>query len=58
LIAVKTLNPDLDLRLIFHSDGKIGHVRKDGTFRRQSDWAKENGFKFAIRVPPKDWFND
>lgn len=56
--AVKEQNPDLDLRIIFYSDGKIGPKRKDGSFRRQSDWAKANGFPFAIRNVPKDWFDE
>ena len=56
LIAVKEQHPELDLRLVFYSDGKIGRKRKNGTFRRQSDWAKENGFEFSIREIPQEWF--
>lgn len=58
MIAVKKFHPDKDIRIVFYSDGKIGPVRKNGTFRRQSDWAKDNGFIFAIRVVPEEWFNE
>ncbi len=56
MIAVKAAHPELDIRILFYSDGKIGPTRKDGTFMRQSDWAVKNKFPFAIRQIPKDWF--
>lgn len=58
MIAVKEQHPDKDIRIIFYSDGKIGPKRKDGSFLKQSDWATKNGFKFAIRYIPKEWFNE
>ena len=55
MIAVKQQHPELDVRIVFYSDGKIGPKRKDGTFMRQSDWAIKHGFKYAIRDIPKEW---
>lgn len=58
MIAVKEQNPTLDIRIVFYSDGKIGPKRKDGTFMRQSDWAKRYGFKFSIKTIPESWLNE
>lgn len=58
MIAVKKQYPDMDLRIVFYSDGKIGPKRKDGSFLKQSDWAKKNNFIFAIKDIPEDWFNE
>jgi hypothetical protein len=55
MIAVKQQHPELDVRIVFYSDGKIGPKRKDGTFMRQSDWAIKNGFKYAIKEIPDEW---
>lgn len=58
LIAVKEQHPEIDLRLVFYSDGKIGPKRKDGTFMRQSDWAIKHGFKYSIKEIPKEWLDE
>lgn len=58
LIAVRDQHPGIDLRIVFFSDGKIGSIRKDSTYRRQSDWAVQHKFQFAIRNIPKGWFNE
>lgn len=58
MIAVKQQHPDLDIRIVFFSDGAMGQRRKDGSFRRQSDWATQHGFPFAIRDVPKEWLED
>ena len=55
--AVKAQHPDKDIRIVFHRDAKIGAKRKDGSFKKQSDWARENGFIFAVNEIPKEWFN-
>ena len=55
MIAVKQQHPELDIRILFYSDGKIGPKRKDGTFMLQSDWAKKHGFIYAIKDIPKEW---
>lgn len=58
MIAVKKQYPDIDFCIVFHTDGKIGPRRKDGSFLKQSDWARKNGFKFCIGRDniPLDWF--
>ena len=58
MIAVKTQHPELDIRIIFFSDGKVGSTRKDGTWMKQSDWAVKNGFPFSIRSIPEDWLDE
>ncbi len=58
MIAVKEQHPDIDLRIVFYSDGKIGPKRKDGSFMRQSDWAKKHGFKYSIKDIPLEWMNE
>ena len=57
MLSVKEQYPDLDIRIVFYSDGSMGQRRKDGSFRRQSDWATQHGFPFAIRDVPKEWFD-
>lgn len=58
MIAVKEQHPEIDLRIVFYSDGKIGPKRKDGSFLKQSDWATKYSFKFAIREVPEEWLNE
>lgn len=58
MIAVKEQHPEIDLRILFYSDGKIGPKRKDGSFLKQSDWATKYGFTFAIRDIPEEWLNE
>ena len=56
MIAVKEQNPEIDLRIVFYSDGKIGPKRKDGTHMRQGDWADKHGFTWSIRYIPEEWY--
>ena len=58
MIAVKDQNPHVKIYIVFHSDGKIGPKRKDGTFLKQSDWAKKYDFEYCIGTEqiPKEWF--
>lgn len=58
MIAVKAQHPDKDIRILFYSDGQCGPKRKDGSFMRQSDWARKNGFIFGIRQLPEEWFEE
>jgi len=58
MVEVKKQHPDKDIRILFYSDGKIGNKRKDGSFRRQSDWANQHGYVFAIREVPKEWLSE
>lgn len=55
MIAVRDQHPDLDIRILFYSDGKIGAKRKDGTRMTQMEWAKKHGFTAAVRNIPKSW---
>ncbi len=55
LIAVKNQHPEIDLRIVFFSDGKFGATRKDGTRQTQCGWAAKNGFKCAVREIPESW---
>lgn len=58
LLAVKSQHPEVDIRIVFYSDGKIGPKRKDGTCLRQSDWAVKHGFQYAIRTIPQEWLDE
>lgn len=58
MIAVKEQHPEIDLRIVFYSDGKIGPKRKDGSYQRQSDWAIKHNFIYAIRDIPESWWNE
>lgn len=58
MLEVRRQNPELDIRIIFYSDGSMGQRRKNGSFKRQSDWATEHGFKFSIRKIPKEWLDE
>ena len=55
MLAVKDQWPELDIRLLFYTDGEFGTRRKDGSRQRQSEWATKHGFPFAIREIPKEW---
>lgn len=58
MIAVKKDHPEIKIYIVFHTDGKCGPKRVDGTFMKQSDWAKKYGFEYCIgreNIPP-DWF--
>ena len=58
MIAIKKQHPDRKFFIVFHSDGIIGKKRKDGTYPRQSEWAKKNGFDYCIGTSniPEWWF--
>lgn len=56
MVAVRDQNPELDLRIIFYRDAKIGPVRKDNTFLKQSDWGTKNKFTFSVREYLEEWF--
>lgn len=46
LIAVKKLNPQLDIRLVFYAY-RPDYIR----------WAERSGFKWAIEDIPRDWLD-
>ena len=47
--AVKEQHPELDIRLLFQNNGKIGK-----NFR-YADWAEKYNFTYAIGKVPKEW---
>lgn len=49
---VKRDNPDLDVRIVFMTDNKMGR----GGTKRYSDWAEEQGFQYSIGEPDDEWF--
>jgi hypothetical protein len=53
MIAVKALNPDLDIRFFFPVDNKL----RKGSKSRYSDWCQKHGFPYAIGRIPKNWFS-
>ena len=52
--AVKETNPELDIRIVFQSNGRI----RKGSKMRYGDWADKNGFPWSIGEVPKEWFNE
>lgn len=46
MVAVKKLNPQMDLRILFYATNK-----------KYIKWAEKNGFRYAINVIPEDWFD-
>lgn len=65
MLWVKERHPYLDIRIVLQSDNyltkltarqkKLKKENKPFKKLRYSDWCKENGFPFAIRVIPKEW---
>jgi hypothetical protein len=53
-ILIKTQHPELDIRFVFtNSRNKINKSSKT----TYADWCKKNGFKYADKHIPDDWFN-
>lgn len=46
MVAVKKLNPHLDIRIVFYAYSK-----------KNVTWAVKNGFKYAIKNIPKEWLH-
>jgi hypothetical protein len=52
-LLVKAQNPNLDIRFVFsNSKNKISKNSKT----TYADWCEKNGFKYADKVIPEDWF--
>lgn len=58
MLAVRAAHPGIDIRIVFYRDGEFGNRRKDGSRKKQSEWATQNGFVFAIKDFPEDWLNE
>lgn len=54
LIAVRNSNPDTKIHLLFGSDNKL----QKNSEKRYSDWAKANGFDYAIGATPRRWLRN
>ena len=54
MVAVKEQHPELDLRLVFMRDNKLSRQSRT----RYSEWAKKNGFKYAISDVPDAWLKE
>lgn len=52
--AVKLLDPTLDIRFVFARDNKINKNSRT----RYSDWARKNGFPYAVGEIPKTWLEN
>lgn len=55
MVAVKAEHPELDIRILFWSNGEFGAKRKDGSRNTQLEWAEKNGFISAVRELPDEW---
>jgi len=54
-ILIKAQHPELDIRFVFtNSRNKINKSSKT----TYADWCEKNGFKYADKHIPEDWFNE
>lgn len=51
LLAVKEMNPQIDLRLVFMQDNKLNKNSKT----TYSQWATKHGFPYCFKTIPKEW---
>jgi len=49
--SVIKCNPELDIRMVFMSDGWCTKLKK----QRYSDWCKKRKIKYCFRECPKEW---
>lgn len=53
MINARDQNPDYDIRIVFQKD----LPSYKGSKKKYSDWARDNGFTYAIGEIPKEWFS-
>jgi hypothetical protein len=54
-ILIKAQHPELDIRFVFtNSRNKINKSSKT----TYADWCEKNGFKYADKHIPEEWFNE
>jgi len=53
--AVKTLNPELDLRMVFQAPFNTISKRSKTTYAK---WCEKNKFQFCDRVIPEEWIQE
>ena len=52
-LLVKEQNPNLDIRFVFSNSKNKINKRSKTTY---ADWCDKNGFKYADKVIPDEWF--
>lgn len=52
-LLVKEQNPNLDIRFVFSNSKNKINKRSKTTY---ADWCEKNGFKYADKVIPDEWF--
>ena len=53
-VMIQAQHPELDIRFVFQYNNPI----TKGSKTRYTDWAEKNGFKWAMKTIPKEWFNE
>ena len=59
MIAIKKQYPERDVRMVFtHPEKPVegATMRKDGTKLSNAEWATKNGYLYAEKVIPDEWF--
>ena len=51
MLAVRESHPNEDIRLLFMRDNKLSKASKT----KYSDWAKANGYQYAVGSVPPSW---
>lgn len=54
MLYIARSNPFVDIRFVFQRDNPI----RKGSKTKYSDWARKNGFKWAIGKVPESWLNE
>lgn len=54
LMWIKRCNPEADIRLVFQRNNRLS---KRPSSKKYGDWARENGFPYAVGTVPKEWLN-
>lgn len=54
-LLVKEQNPNLDIRFVFSNSKNKINKRSKTTY---ADWCEKNGFKYADKVIPDEWFGE
>ena len=52
--AVKSSNPELDIRILFDKNNKVSSRGK----MKYTEWCEKNSIKCAIKTIPKEWFKE
>ena len=62
MAAIKYQHPELDIRFVFQNPNApyegARKRKKDGRKPTCAEWAEKNGFPYANRYVPKEWYNE